>query len=332
MKYKAILIFLLIFSVNTLAFCVPEKEIEFTNKVTFDIINCRFNHALNLTDSLISTDPENPLASVLKLAALGMRDVDLEMTVDSSLFLKTFSLSVDKINKYEKKHGVSSYSKTMMGFSKAIHSTYFLRRKMYMSALQNGLDALKIMKDAKELDSSNTDVDFFLGLYDYAKAELRTRLWWVMFWYPGGKKEGIEKLISCSKSACITKNAALLSLSDIYVTESDYTQASDLIIKLEQSFPESRFVYWNKAKFLEAKKKYFEAALAYNKLSNSYANTGNGIYNSLVTRNKEATMYFKCGEREKAATICKAILSDPALNRRDLKRDTKKLLERINEY
>lgn len=331
MKFKATIILLLVFAADILAFCVPDKEIDFTNKVTFDIINCRFNHALDLTDSLISADPENPLASVLKLAALGMRDVDLEMTVDSSLFLKTFSLSVEKINKYEEKHGISSYSKTMMGFSKAIHSTYFLRRKMYMSALQNGLDALKIMKEAKELDSSNTDVDFFLGLYDYAKAELRSRLWWVMFWYPGGKKEGIEKLIKCSKSACITKNAALLSLSDIYVTESDYSQASDLIPKLEQSFPESRFVFWNKAKFLEAKKLYFDAALVYNKLSVSYANTDSGIYNSLVTRNKEAAMYFKCGKKEKAAAICKEILSNPALNKRDLKRDTKKLLERINE-
>ncbi len=220
---KLFLLFFLFFH-NLSAFCVPDKDIDKTNIITNCILNCQFDTALKLTDSLIIAEPQNPLSPVLKLATLGMRDVDLEMNVDTSQFISTYLLSMDRITAYENTYGVSSYSRTILGFTKVIHSTFYLRRKMYMAALQNGLDALKIMREAKRLDATNTDVDFFLGLYDYAKAELHSRLWWVLFWYPGGKKEGIQKLTLCSKSACITKNAALLSLLNIYITEKD-TQA-----------------------------------------------------------------------------------------------------------
>lgn len=202
---------------------------------------------------------------------------------------------------------------------------------MYVTALQNGLDALKLLREAKTLDTTNTDVDFFLGLYDYGKAEMRTRLWWVLFWYPGGKKEGIQKLEQCSKSACMTKNAAKLSLSEIYISEKHNDRGLSLIEQLETSFPESRFVHWSKAKYYESNKMYNEAAIVYNKLSHLYSNTANGSYNALFTKSKEAAMYLEAGQKEKAAELCRIILADPTLSKKDLKRDTEKLLEKINE-
>lgn len=260
-----------------------------------------------------------------------MRDVDLEMTVDSLLFLRTYTKAVECIDAYEKKNGISSYSRTILGFSKTIHSTYFLRRKMYVTALQNGLDALKLLREAKALDTTNTDVDFFLGLYDYGKAEMRTRLWWVLFWYPGGKKEGIQKLEQCSRSACMTKNAAMLSLSEIFVSEKQIDKGLSLLEHLETMFPESRFVHWSRAKYYETNKMYLEAAAVYNKLSQLYSNTADGAYNALFTKSKEAAMYLEAGQKGKAAELCRIILADPTLSKKGLKKDTEKLLERINE-
>jgi tetratricopeptide (TPR) repeat protein len=331
MKNKFTYILILIVFNTLFAFNVPSNDTNFVKSVTDHILNCQFDSAIRLTDIHIEQDQSDPLPPVLKLAALGMRDVDLEMTVDSALFLSTYSLAVECIDSYEKKYGLSSYSRTILGFSKTIHSTYFLRRKMYVTALQNGLDALKLLRDAKTLDTTNTDVDFFLGLYDYGKAEMRKRLWWVLFWYPGGKKEGIQKLEQCSKTACMTKNAAKLSLSEIYISEKNNNKALLLIEQLETSFPESRFVYWAKAKYYETNKMYNEAAAVYNQLSLIYSNTEKGSYNSLFTKNKEAAMCLEAGNKEKAAALCKSILADPALLKRDLKKDTEKLLEKINE-
>ena len=331
MKNRFTCILILIVFNSLFAFNIPAKDTDFVKTVTDQILNCQFDSAISLADLRIGEDPSNPLAPVLKLAALGMRDVDLEMTVDSLLFLKTYSLAAQSIDAYEKHNKKSSYSRTILGFSKIIHSTYFLRRKMYVTTLQNGLDALKMLKEAKTLDTSNTDVDFFLGLYDYGKAEMKTRLWWVIFWYPGGKKEGIQKLEQCSKSACMTRNAAKISLSEIYTTEKNNTNALLLIEQLTTAFPDSRLVCWAKAKYYESNKLYNEAAAMYNILSVSYSHTKNGSYNALFTKSKEANMYLEAGHKEKAAALCKSILADPALLKKDLKKDTEKLLERINE-
>jgi hypothetical protein len=160
---------------------------------------------------------------------------------------------------------------------------------------------------------------------------MRTRLWWVLFWYPGGKKEGIQKLEQCSKSACMTKNAAKLSLSEIYITRKNDNRSLSLIGQLENSFPNSRFVFWAKAKYYETNTMYNEAASVYNKLSQSYSETAKGSNNALFTKNKEANMYLQAGHKEKAASLCRSILADPALTKKDLKKDTEKLLERINE-
>ncbi len=71
--------------------------------------------------------------------------------------------------------------------------------------------------------------------------------------------------------------------------------------------------------------------MVYNNLSKAYSQVPNGTINAFITKNKEASMYLECGEKEKAAAICKSILSNPLLTRRDLKKDTEKLLEHINE-
>lgn len=331
MKYSWSVLFLLYFSLNVTAFCVAVNKRDITHAITSSIVNCQFDRAIFLSDSMIRFDPTDPLGPVLKLATLGMRDVDLEITVDSSLFLSTFALAEKTVLSYEVKNGVTSFSLTMSGFTKAIHSSYFLKRKLYVAALQNGLDALKMLKQAKELDPQNTDVDFFLGLYDYAKSELKSKLWWVLFWYPGGKKEGINKLINCSNSACITNEAARLSLSDIYITEKDPDKSNLVLVELEKKYPLSRFVLWTRTKYFESKKMYADAARCFELLSLSYGAQLHGGYNSNVTKYRAAQMYFEASQNEKAAVFCREILSSSYKNKKELIKDTKKLLERIHE-
>jgi len=328
---KTIIIITLSFFTAFGALSLPGKDTAFTKEVTELIIKCQFDSAAYIIDQYRQNDVSNPLPPVLKLAALGMRDVDLEMTVDSLLFMQTYAIAIGNVTAYEKKNGTSSYSRTMIGFTKAIHASFYLRRKMYVTALQNGLDALKVLREAKELDTSNTDVDFFLGLYDYARAELRARMWWVMFWYPGNKKEGIKKLELCGQTAYITRNAARLSLSNIYTDEKERTSAKVLIDKLYESYPDSRFVFWSRVKYFEAGKMYVDAASVYNQLSFQYSGVKNGIYNSLVTKKREAEMYKKAGMNDKVNNICKSILGNPLLSDKNLRKETEKLLESVND-
>lgn len=310
-------------------FSLPPHTIAYSESITSSIINCEFDEAFRMSDSLINEYPGDPLPLLLKLVTIGMRDVDFEKTIDSAGFLKAYNDAMTAVKAYEQQHGISSYSRTLEGFCKVTHSSFYLRSKSYVAALQNGLDGIRLLKDAKELDPSNTEVNFFLGMYDFAKAELRSRLWWVLFWYPGDKKEGIKLLNECSKTAKLTSTAALLSLSDIYVQEGKPERSASIIEHLEKEYPESRFVLWAKAKYLEKIKNYTDAAIVYERLSLSYASCTEGMHNALVTRNRVAHMLKASGQHNEAAKVCRLLLEEQAINNnRELKKDTERLLGR----
>jgi tetratricopeptide (TPR) repeat protein len=310
---------------------VPSDQKEWTSHIVTLILEGNYDLAIIDADSAAKGNNTDPLPSVLKLAVIGMRDVDFELTVDSAGFITTYGESIRKIRDLEKNKGTSSYTKMLTGFSKAIHSTFFLRRKLYFSAMQNGLDAISSLKDAKQLDSSNTDVDFFLGLYDYSKAELRKQLWWVLFWYPGSKTDGIRKLTECSESACITNSAALLSLSDIYLREKKPGNSLKILEQLIGRYPKSRFVLWAKAKYFEYDSLYADAAKIYGLLSDSYEKCQYGKYNSMVTRNKQAHMFDMAGMRKEAVVLCRDLLQKQDVNNnKEIIKDTRKLLERLD--
>lgn len=330
MKCKFIILFCFAVSSGVYAFSFPEESDSYRGLVIEQIINSQFNEALLICDSLIRQNPSDPLPSVLKLAVIGMRDVDFEKVLDSTGFISSYNKSLDLVTEYQKQAGISSYSKTLEGLCKAIHATFYLRTKAYVPSLQNGFNALKLLQEAKDLDSSNAEADFFLGLYDYARAELRSKLWWILFWYPGNRENGIRKLENCSRSAELTGTAAKLSLCDIYTEEKKPERSLHLIKELEKRYPQSRFVLWSKAKYYEAIQDYSLAAAAYEKLSDSYALVPEGEYNSAVTRNKLAHMLVMNGEKEKASRICEKLLCDKTvINDKTMRKDTERLLERI---
>lgn len=309
----------------------PQYLTEPSSRAVNDIINCNFEHALIICDSLKKEFPTDPLPSILKLTAMGMRDVDCETTIDSAGFINEFIAAQQLIRSYEQKNGSSSYILMLDGFSKAMHAAFFLRQKAYFNVLHNGVDAIKLLKKAKELDSTNADADFFLGLYDYGKSELKKKLWMVLFWYPGNKKEGIEKLQHCSKNASLTNIAAKLCLSDIYVQEKKPELSQTIISELEKQYKKSRFVLWAKVKYLESEKNYDSAAAVYEKLSMYYVQIPEGKQNFFVTRNRMAHMLKLSGKKQHAAEICESLLNDQQLGQyRDIKRDTRKLLENLD--
>ena len=312
------------------AFTLPQACIIRTELIIPYIINNDFHSALTSTDSIIDIDPNDPFPYILKLTALGMRDLDFDRTLDSVTFLSTYQHAIESVNALELKSGKSSYSRMMAGFCMAMYSAYYLRNKSYIAALQNGFDALDILEEARVIDSTNTEVLMFLGLYDFARAELKSRLWWILFWYPGNRSTGIAKLKQCSIKSTLTKTASKLSLSEIYIKENKMFSADSLLAELEQQYPQSRFVFWSKVKYFEAQKDYAKAAKIYEKLAQSYLKTQEGRYNYFVTTNLAAHMLKNSGQLNDALALCQSLLREPDLNQyKDIRKDTQRLMERV---
>ena len=284
------------------AWTVPHTQ--FVHSVNNAMIECRFDDALRMTDSLQQLHPEEPLAPLLRLSALGLQDLDLEQKGESPQFEHTCSLTLRLIDTLEAAEGTSSYSMTLRGFALGSLTSYHLRLGRYTAAVGSGVEALRLLREAKERDGSNADADFFLGLYNCARGELRRRLWWLLFWYPGGEQEGIVQLENSSRNGILASGAATLSLVDVYLQARRFDDAARVLQELESRFSQSRFVLWARARYFEAVGDNKRAAHVYGKLSVSYRALGQtGRYNALVTGCSQARLLVDAGDAMEAARV-----------------------------
>jgi hypothetical protein len=313
---------------RTDAFSLPDAQSSYSGRCIQAILNCSYSDAIKTADSAAAADSTDPLAPVIRLAAIGVQDVDFDMLVDSAAFFNAYRIAETRIHAFELRHGESSYSKLLLGICKALHSSFYLHLQSYYSALQNGFSALDLLSDAYKADSTNGDALLFLGLYDYARGELKKRLWWVLFWYPGSKTRGIARLEHCEKNGQLTQPAALFALAEIYIREDKPDLCAPVIARLERDFPKSRFVLWEKAKYLESRRLYYEAALTYELLASSYDAQRPGEHNALVTRNLQAHQLVRAGQKKDAAEVCRMILSSASCKQnKAICKDTQKMLD-----
>ncbi len=325
-------LFLIVLHALAFGFRIDDR-IAPTVQLTVDhIINNKYDRAVSLIDSAMTRE-KDPVLPVLKLAALGMRDVDYEKIVDSTSFFNAFAGATVSIDAWEKLHGISSYSQTLSGMSRIIHLTFYLKQKKYVTSLRKGFDALDQLREAQKMDSSNHDADFFLGLYDYARAELKSRLWWILFWYPGDRRQGIEKVTRCANHGSITDEAAKLSLCDILLQEKRPMDAKKIIDEMKDRYPESRFVLWAEAKYFESRKCFLKAADVYSILASSYAETSSlGEYNYLFTSGRRAHMLLNAERCEEAKKLCDDLLLHENMGSyKEIRKDLEKVSERCRD-
>ena len=311
---------------------LSEGRQEYVQRCIQAIINGEYTIALSIADSAAAVDSLDPSAPLCRCTALGVKNIDFDSVLDSTAFLRAFSETERRCASHEKTHGTSSYIKTVSGFSRGFLAAYYLRNKLYLSAVRKGFQSLGLLEDAYRLDSLNADPLFLLGLFEYAKGELKQRIGWVLFWYPGSKKTGIERLTTCLTKGHYAAAPAIFALAEMYSREKRPEECLSLIERLARDFPDSRFTLWAQAKYFESQRLFCEAALTYKLLAVSYAAEPAGRYNSFLMRNLQAHMLLRAGQKKESADSCRSILREtPAGREIPVYHDTEKLLQQIND-
>jgi hypothetical protein len=290
-------------------FSLPPERRQAASSAIEKMIASDYNGAILLCDSIIKADREDPMGQMLRLSAIGLHDLDLDSATDSLNFFDSYKKVDASIFNYEKKYGVSSYTCTVKGFAKAIAAAYNLWHKKYFAGLDMGFAALSSLQEAKRLDNTNTDVDFFLGLYTYARADLKRNFWWAFFWYSGDKNAGIRSIRACSRNAQFARQAATLLLAEIYYRENKIPESDTITRSLLATYPASRLTLWTCAKRGEATQSFADAAASYQALADAYDGIGRARRNALVTRSKAAHMYFSAGDTLQTRTACENIFA-----------------------
>lgn len=314
------------------AFSISDQQSAVANRVVGLIVDCRFDSSRSVIDSMIHADTSDAFGYLLSLSLTGLRDLDYEDIAESAAFERDYTRLrglIDNMGTTADR----SYVLTMSGFADATYAAYCLRRKRYREGVSVGLGALGQLKDAKKTDPDNHDVDFFLGLYECAKAELKQKLWWVLFWYSGSVEEGIAQLEGCVAHGRFASMGAVLALADIYTSEEQYARAETLLDSVTSIFPQSRFLRWSRARLLEARQEWSRAAAQYDLLWQEYREIPSAVRNAVTTRNKFAHALHESGDSKRALEICTEIVamyqSSDDEHISDMVKDTRALMERI---
>jgi len=202
--------------------------------------------------------------------------------------------------------------------------------KDYFSGLRMGLEAVSICNDVKKIDPSNAEACFILGLYGYARAELKKKFMGIFFWYTGDKKSGIKAIEFCRDHADIAGTSAAMMLPDIYVKEKMYDSADVATEKILIKYPACRFALWARAKMYDAIKEYMNSAVIYSRLAEQYKTVPDAYCNYISTLYLQAKSFYSAGDNKKAGEILDDILSKCKYKDCENCTNSRKLLRRIS--
>ncbi len=268
--------------------------------VVDDIIRCNFDRAQRRIDTIHSQHEDTLTASFLRVFLIGLRDLDYSLEIKrppmERAFEKTMEL-LDSSDTGEDPMGASCIDMTR-GMAQAAISSYYLRTGNYLKGIGNGRKAVNSLNEAVAQHPSNVDASFFLGLYSYARGELRKRLWWVLFWFPGNKKKGIATLQQCAHQGTITRTAARIALVHIYAMEQWFSRAHTVHSRLRERYPHSRFVKWAYAQLCTEQRRFEEAAQTYTALARTYEKIPSARKSRIAAAFMAARSYCDAGMRE----------------------------------
>jgi tetratricopeptide (TPR) repeat protein len=275
-----------------------------------EVLNCRFERAQAVADSLEESGAGGLFKKMLDLSIIGMRRLDYDLQDDIDAFDSAFKKARSYYDDDAKKNGPSSDLLTAQGFSYMIAAAYNLHDKNYLSGIGLGFKALSFCREGKKIDSSDSDVDLVLGLYSYARADLRKKFWGMIFWYPGDKLVGIKTIETVAKNGRFTSLLAQAVLQEIYIKEGQFDKASEGLDRLSALYPQSRFLLWSKVKLYQSLKRPLQCAETYSRLAASYAPIPEAHRNYHQTLWFAAQQYCKAGNDREARESCRELMDD----------------------
>ncbi|MBD3242893.1 MAG: hypothetical protein GF331_20035 [Chitinivibrionales bacterium] len=301
-------------------------------RISENMLASRYAVARAMADSAMATPGADPIFPMLKLMIVGLREMDFETVIDSGEFEATADAVLEELDSLEAQEENLAYARTIRGFVLATRAAYDLRRDRHMRAVRGGLDALRMLEEAAQGDSTIADADYFLGLYDWSRSDLRRRLWWVLFWLPGNRERGVSRLERCRREGLFCPIAAAISLVEVYARSGKFERARELLDTLLMRFPHSRFVLWAEVKYYLEREEHREAAKVYAKLAESYGKERYGAYNAAFCGLQGATLLYESDDVAGAAAACRKLLSrrEEGDDSRvaDIRDDARELLER----
>lgn len=217
---------------------VITKGIDYIYHLKFDSAKIQF-------DEIVKADPENP-AGYFFLAMIDWWKINLNRendALDEEFFRKVdivIEKADEKLEKNELDDNAMFYKGGALGYRGLVRSL----RESWLKAAEDGREALNLLHKAYDINKSNRDVVFGIGLYNYF-AEYVPNAYPVvkplMIIFPKGDKlKGLSQIKESSINSKYTRLEAKYVLAYLNIVyEKNFTEAEVYSKVLNDSFPEN---------------------------------------------------------------------------------------------
>jgi len=240
-KYIALLIFL--FAVNLQLNGQDAKFDSIVVKGIRQIYSIEFEKADKTFNQLITDYPKHP-AGKFFLAMLDWWRILLDTSTEQrdELFLKKIEEVIEHCDKILDEDPDNVDAMFFKGGAIGFRGRLSAMRESWLSAVDDGREALPLVEEAGELEPDNIDVKLGFGIYNYYAAVIPEQYPIVkplMIFLPSGDKElGLKQLNDVSQHGKYTKYEARYFLMTLYYRlEKDYDAAEEYSKILTNDFP-----------------------------------------------------------------------------------------------
>ncbi len=217
-----------------------QKSIDLT-------INGRFDDAEKLLQKRIKNKSDDLESYFYYASLLNSKMTHFENFHNDSLFLEIIDSVNQKTARYLKKKYIDSLQTARILFYKGSAVGYLAfyqgQTGQWLSALENGMDAIDYLEKAVSYDSTLYDAYLGIGVYKYWKSTKLKAVLWLPF-IKDERSEGIKLIRKATDSASHSKYMGMHQLIYILLDYGDYYRALQYALKAIEKYPESQFMWW----------------------------------------------------------------------------------------
>jgi len=253
-----------------------------TSKIISDLLaNEEYETALQIADSVKSSDPDNPFGVLLIATVLNSRAIDFEDGEDD-IKLEQACNEVENLSLiYFTDKDSSLVYRFYMGTIEMYRMMVQVKRGSYFKAFKGIRRAGKLFDEAVKIDSTFWDAYYGSGVFTYYRSS-RAGILRTLHLVSDDRMRGISYIQEAADKGTITALAAQNTLAWIAIEREDYEKSLAISSRLNRKYPDTRAFLWCKGNALRKMERWEEVIIVYNELLKSVqSEQRNNYFNQL---------------------------------------------------
>ncbi len=222
------------------------------------ILNREYDVASAFFDEVERTHPDSAVGPLGRMLVHQSRMLENGDFASEPAYEKAGTEAGRRLAKALKRPGEEVWDRLLTGGYYGVRGLHAMRKKSYLRAVDDGWEALSLLKHVKKLEPALADADVGLGCYDYWRSVITRNVSWIPF-FPDKRKQGMAAMERGFVEAQYTRPIAQIILVYVYIDERKYEEAIELARDIAARYPRNTLVRVQLARALSRKGRYRDA-------------------------------------------------------------------------